>query len=335
MLQARVFLRRAEGTGDASCYRGEDECRNCAPHGRHAHAGPKARKMKPATGNDKSEKAATVDRAGTLKVFVHGWATDSSVWDGAVEELSSGDDFLLVGLPGHGGRGRWLTPTLEPAVAEIGSSLDGSDGRRVVGIGWSLGAEALIQAAATRPGAFSALVLVGATARFVKTEGYPHGQSRALVRRMIQDMRTDPASALERFYPLNFTDAERETAGAREFMERFRYPGPVVCTDGEYGVPPGCYPEFNYTELAASLEALYSADLRGLLERIDCPVLAVHGSEDAVCPVGAGEHLARNIRGAELVTIEGAGHAPFLTRLEEFTGAVEGFLKRALKAPSE
>jgi pimeloyl-ACP methyl ester carboxylesterase/predicted glycosyltransferase len=46
-----------------------------------------------------------------------------------------------------------------------------------------------------------------------------------------------------------------------------------------------------------------------LAVRLRCPVLVVHGDEDAICPHAAGARLAE-LSGGELVTIGGAGHAP-------------------------
>jgi pimeloyl-ACP methyl ester carboxylesterase/predicted glycosyltransferase len=47
--------------------------------------------------------------------------------------------------------------------------------------------------------------------------------------------------------------------------------------------------------------------LRELCERVRCPVLVIHGDEDAVTPYARGVELARATAG-ELVTIEGGGH---------------------------
>ena len=47
---------------------------------------------------------------------------------------------------------------------------------------------------------------------------------------------------------------------------------------------------------------------RERLGELDVPTLVVHGSEDPVFPLGHGVALAREIAGAELLTLEGAGH---------------------------
>jgi pimeloyl-ACP methyl ester carboxylesterase len=47
---------------------------------------------------------------------------------------------------------------------------------------------------------------------------------------------------------------------------------------------------------------------RERLGAIDVPTLVVHGTEDPLFPLGHGEALAREISGAELLTLEGGGH---------------------------
>lgn len=252
-------------------------------------------------------------------VFVHGWATDSWVWEDVARGF--GARATNIDLPGHGGKGAWDTPDLAPAVRSIDEAVSVIGDRRPVGVGWSLGSMALVAAQATSS-PFRALVLVGSTPCFVARDGFPWGQSRALVKRMIMDMKKDPASTVDRFYGLNFTDAEKGSVKARAMMERYAFPGPVSC-EGEV---PGCFPSFRYADMTTALEALYSTDLRGLLERVDVPVLLVHGSDDEICHLGAARHMAGRMAGARLEVIEGAGHAPHLTRTEEFMPTINDFI---------
>jgi pimeloyl-ACP methyl ester carboxylesterase len=48
---------------------------------------------------------------------------------------------------------------------------------------------------------------------------------------------------------------------------------------------------------------------RDLCSRVQCPVLVIHGDEDAITPHGMGEELAR-LAGGRLVTFSGSGHCP-------------------------
>ena len=47
---------------------------------------------------------------------------------------------------------------------------------------------------------------------------------------------------------------------------------------------------------------------RRRLSSIAVPTLVIHGTEDPMFPLAHGEALAREIHGARLVTLDGAGH---------------------------
>jgi len=47
---------------------------------------------------------------------------------------------------------------------------------------------------------------------------------------------------------------------------------------------------------------------RERLGGLDVPTLVIHGADDPIFPVGHGEALAREVPGAELLVLEGAGH---------------------------
>jgi len=259
-------------------------------------------------------------------LFVHGWATDNAVWGVISGALGAHTGVLNANLPGHGSTARWLEPSLNPALLKMAKLLSNEEDG-LMGFGWSLGAEVLLSLAARFPKKFSALVLVGTTPCFVQKTGFSHGQSRALVRRMIMDMKADPDKTLERFYPLNFTGEELTSRAVATFMERYAPPGPIIC-DGETGDgPSACHQAFNYRDITMSLEALYNTDIRGLLKDITIPVLLIHGNDDNVVPLEAAEFTANNIKRASMKVFDRAGHAPFITRERDFIEVVNKFLE--------
>lgn len=67
--------------------------------------------------------------------------------------------------------------------------------------------------------------------------------------------------------------------------------------------------------------------LRKRLPLIRARTLIVRGAGDALFPAAYGEEFGRLIPGAQLVTIENAGHMVMLERADEFAGLVERFLQ--------
>lgn len=245
-------------------------------------------------------------------VFIHGWATDFRAW---MSSVTAFDDASTMDLPAHGARTPWTRPTLDEPVAELMNFIEGpenQDAKKIVAVGWSLGAETIIEAAAENPERFEALILIGATPSFVARDDFPHGKSPALVKRMIEDIRKNPQETLNRFYRLNFTEEELKKKEAEEFLSTYEDAPPLFDTDG----------------IVMALETLLKMDLRERLKDIKTPTLVVHGRHDAVVPVEAGDFLTDNIKGAHMCTFEDAGHAPFITTPAYFNRLIEEFLKR-------
>jgi pimeloyl-[acyl-carrier protein] methyl ester esterase len=64
-----------------------------------------------------------------------------------------------------------------------------------------------------------------------------------------------------------------------------------------------------------------------MLPAVDLPALVIHGSADTICPAGVAHYLVERIADARLMVFDGAGHAPFLSRPDEFNAIVREFLQ--------
>src|SRR3989304_1664266 len=160
-------------------------------------------------------------------VFVHGWATDSGAWEGIAKEFAGS---ISIDRPGHGGQLGGDESTRKPAIDEIAGRVKAAK-KGLIGVGWSLGSQALIAARPLLKERLRALVLVGSTPCFVERDDFPWAQSKALVKRMIMDMRKDPAVTADRFYSLNFTSNEAISDEAKAVVLSAKSPG-LVSSDG-------------------------------------------------------------------------------------------------------
>ena len=75
-----------------------------------------------------------------------------------------------------------------------------------------------------------------------------------------------------------------------------------------------------------ALHAVITTDFRAVLPHINVPTLVIVGDEDVVTPPTDSEFLTRNIAGAELVSIPGAGHLTNIETPEAFNAVLEAFL---------
>ncbi|MBN1130554.1 MAG: alpha/beta fold hydrolase [Chitinispirillaceae bacterium] len=163
--------------------------------------------------------------------------------------------------------------------------------------GWSTGAMlAYTLARATHP---AACVLISATPSFCRTKDFPFGHKPSVVRAMREGVRHAPDNTVNAF---------RAKCGL-----------PRVTTPVQAAPLP-------YGNLIAGLHFLEQAALFPL-DRLPCPTLVLHGSEDAIVPVRAGCFLSERINGT-FALFEGP-HAFFHAQDGPVRHTIERFVERA------
>jgi pimeloyl-ACP methyl ester esterase len=244
-------------------------------------------------------------------VMLHGWAGSGRLWH-FQRELSDTCRLVIPDLRGHG---RSSAPAsgnlLEDLAGDIVTLFERFDLQDVLLLGWSLGSQVALAAFPRLRERISGLVLVGATPRFTAMNGYPHGLSSNELRGMEIRLRRDFNGTMREFFQGMFAAGEL----SREQAERINR---EIVMGGDLPVP---------AVARAALEILSTADLREMLPSIDRPVLIIHGSVDAICPPGVARFMAERLPNARLELFDGAGHAPCLSRPEEFNAILRDFLK--------
>jgi pimeloyl-ACP methyl ester carboxylesterase len=62
------------------------------------------------------------------------------------------------------------------------------------------------------------------------------------------------------------------------------------------------------------------------LAKVETPVLTIHGTKDRSAAYGGGQDWVLSLPNARLVTVENAGHAPWIEAPETVFEAIGGFL---------
>jgi proline iminopeptidase len=75
----------------------------------------------------------------------------------------------------------------------------------------------------------------------------------------------------------------------------------------------------------------YDLTRPGQLDSVTVPTLVVHGRQDPI-PLASSEVIARTLH-APLVSIDGAGHVPYVERPAEMFAAIRSFLSSAAASP--
>ena len=202
-------------------------------------------------------------------------------------------------------------PTLESAVRDALAVLDTVGADRVVVLGPGFGGAIGLMLAATHPQRVSALVLVNATARWIRGDGYPHGFSAREIERWSEAV-TD--SSGEAQVPEEFNDAvlyAPSLAGNPPFRQWWS-------RASKRGASPAA---------ARSLARMYNLiDVRPLLSAISVPTLVLHRRDQVLLPMGHAQYLADHIQGATLMELPGGDTLPFAGNTDELLNPIEDFL---------
>lgn len=242
---------------------------------------------------------------GSGLVLLHGWAMHGGWWTPLLPALARRFRVHVVDLPGHG-HSATAGPMGVPEIAAALSARFAGESRLAV-LGWSLGAQVAMAWAHAHPAQVGALVLTGATPRFVRGPDWAHGVEPGVLQRFGDELAAAYRLTLQRFLSLQVQGSAVDRAALaamRTALFARGTPAPAA--------------------LAAGLEALRTTDLRPIVPALAQPAVVVAGERDALTPAAAGRWLATHLPDARFVLVPGAGHVPFLSHPEAFLDAVEG-----------
>ena len=230
-------------------------------------------------------------------VFLPGWCLGRGPLAATVAAL----DGQFFDLPGYG---------TAPLTGDFDAAADAIAARLTQGTtlaGWSLGGQLALAVAARAPDKVGKLVLVASTASFVQRDGWPQAMPPEMLAEFIAAVTADVEAMLPRFVGgFNRGDARSKEA-TRQLLD-LADPRPPAAT------------------LAAGLAWLRDVDLRPLAPQIKAPTLLIHGTNDPLMPLAAGEALAALIPGARLAAMAECAHAPFISRPADFLALAHAFL---------
>jgi pimeloyl-[acyl-carrier protein] methyl ester esterase len=242
--------------------------------------------------------------SGPPLAFWHGWGMNLRVFDGLRGALGGEWRTEATDLPGHG-LSPWHSDSADAALAALVATL--APGSTLVG--WSLGGQFALRAAALAPERVARLVLVGTTPRFTLATGWTHGVPESTLAAMQSRLATDYRGTVSDFLELQV----RGSRDAAQVMSTLRT---ALLKHGD--ARPAA--------LSAALDWLARHDLRDALPGIAQPALVLAGAYDRVTPPGAGAALAAAMPNAGFHCFARAAHAPFLSHPPEFLATLREFL---------
>ncbi len=262
---------------------------------------------------------------GAPLLFIHGWGMHGGMWGDVLTELAQQYRVLVVDLPGHGNsriqenrrvdtslcpRGlsdAWAAPAHPTDV--IVDQLAAQFSEPLTVCGWSLGGQIALHWAQRFPAQVTRLVLVSSTPCFVQRSDWTCAMEGATLAAFSATMQQNYLQTLRRFLSLQLRGSEQE----RELLAVLR--GSLLSR----GEP-------DLVALQAGLEILRDSDQRADLSQISQPALVIAGERDTLTPLAASQFMAEQLPNAQLATIAGAAHAPFLSHPAIFVQHLMSFL---------
>jgi len=256
--------------------------------------------------------------SGPPLLLIHGWAMHGGMWRGVAERLAEHFHVLAVDLPGHGfsvGRDSFrhsgdvgMNPDLllDTIIDELSAQFSGP----INVCGWSLGGQVALRWAMLHPLQVQRLILVASTPCFARREDWSHAMSMELLLEFGVALQQHYALTLKRFLALQMRGGEQERGLLAEMRD-------TLFSSGE--------PDLD--ALQAGLAILRNCDLRSALPLITQPALIVAGERDALVSMEASLYMAQQMPYAELVRIQGAAHAPFLSHPDKFVRVMIDFVR--------
>lgn len=237
-------------------------------------------------------------------VMLHGWGMNSSIWQSVLPTLEEHFSITLIDLPGLGQSPALENFTFDAAV----DALLAAAPERAYWLGWSLGGQLAVAAAAKAPGRVSALVMVGSNPCFVARDDWACAMDTETYQGFKGALAENPAKTLTRFIML-------QTQGAEEGRETLKLLKQLVKEDRPSALVPAL--------------ALLEADARNALTELKIPVLLQLGEKDLLVPVNALKGCVELNAAAKTAVYEGAGHLPFISHTERWCDEVIEFLSEA------
>lgn len=234
-------------------------------------------------------------------VMLHGWGMNSSIWQSVLPALEDHFSITLIDLPGLGQSPALDIFTFDAAV----DALLAAAPERAHWLGWSLGGQLAVAAAAKAPERVSALVMVASNPCFVARDDWASAMDTETYQGFKGALAVNPAKTLTRFIML-------QTQGAEAGRETLKLLKQLVKDDQPSALEPAL--------------TLLETDARNALVELNMPVLLQFGDKDLLVPAAAADGCAQLNPAAKTSVFVGAGHLPFISHGEQWCDEVIRFL---------
>jgi pimeloyl-ACP methyl ester carboxylesterase len=243
------------------------------------------------------------DAARPTVVFIHGAASDHSVWVLQSRYFAyHGWNVLAVDLPGHGKSEGAALDAIPEAAKWVTGLLDAAGAGTAALVGHSMGSLIVIEAASQAPGRVTKIALVATAVPMPVSEP------------LLAASRTNDHVAYEMINVFGHSGSAQIGGN--------RVPG-MWMMGSSMRLMERCGAGTLFADFTACNN--YATGLAAA-ESVKCPALLVLGQRDQMTPAKATKDLAANLAGSRTVILEGAGHSLMSERPDEVLDNLIAFL---------
>lgn len=242
-------------------------------------------------------------------VFVHGWGMNQAIWQPVVDSLPDWIEPVCIDLPGHGTNVQSGFLTLSDLVEACAEMVN----EPAYWVGWSLGGMVVSQLALDYPEKVKAIMLVANSPCFIYKEDWLYGMKAVVFDEFAASLENNFIETIQRFLSLQVQGSESGRQILRQLRKKI------------LAMPPA-----NVQALEAGLKLLKTVDIRDQLINLKMPVIWILGDKDALVKVSLAGVLQKYNSQIEIVVIEKAAHAPFLSHLDQFSEKLISSVKKVV-----
>ena len=239
-------------------------------------------------------------------VLIHGWGTNSNIWNNIEVDLSKYFKLIMINLPGMGG----CKSNNDYVMRTIVNSLNKIIPNNTTLLGWSLGGQIAIAYQRKFPKKIKHLILVSSTPCFINKKEWNYGVEKEIFEKFSSQLLVNWKKTMHQFFLLQLYGVPNIRKVAAKFE------GTILSLD-----------QPDPSALSAGLKLLLDTDYRKILKNINVKTLIISGDKDRLTSLESSKYMDDIIPNSSLKIFPGAGHIPFLFEPEIFVQSILNFVK--------
>jgi len=240
-------------------------------------------------------------------VLVHGWGMHGGIWRKFAQQLSVDYQVICVDLPGHGFSDPITSFTLSAVANELAHQVPI---KSACWVGWSLGANVVLELAQKFPEKVASIVLVAGNPCFTQAAAWP-GMPVTDLDHFTDNAKQDIKRTIMRFLALQVGEVGSYRKNLSELNRQLK-----------------ARPVADQATLMAGLTLLRNVDQRFMLSSLSVPHLLLFGDQDPIVPIALTQIIDESLTMINYSIVNGAGHLPFLTHESQVLAQFTSFLKK-------